>query len=105
MSRARDIGAPLPPSGRQLRTDISRPHHTTIRQDQPDTNNRRRWGHFKASKWGQCKPSFLDERRMRVLPPEEALRCAKPLPAQERLVIENVPEEDWAAFQEALADA
>jgi hypothetical protein len=46
-----------------------------------------------------------EEPRMRVLPPEEALRRAKPLPPRERLVIEDVPEDDWTAFQEALAEA
>jgi hypothetical protein len=46
-----------------------------------------------------------DEARIRVLPPEEALRRAKPLPPPERLVIEDVPEDDWTAFQEALAEA
>ena len=46
-----------------------------------------------------------DEPRVTVYPPEEALRRAGPLPAQERLVLEHVSEDDWAAFQEALAEA
>jgi hypothetical protein len=46
-----------------------------------------------------------DEPKLRVLPPEEALRRAKSLPPRERLVIEDVPEDDWTAFQEALAEA
>jgi hypothetical protein len=46
-----------------------------------------------------------DEPSVRVLSPDEALRRAKPLPPRERLVIEDVPEEDWTAFREALAEA
>ena len=46
-----------------------------------------------------------DEPRIKVLPPEEALRRATPLPPRDRLVIEGVPEDDWTAFQEALAEA
>jgi hypothetical protein len=46
-----------------------------------------------------------DEPRVRVFSPEEALRRAKPLPAPERLVIKDVPDDDWMVFQEALADA
>jgi len=41
----------------------------------------------------------------RVYPPEGALRCARPLPRREDLVIEDVPGEEWAAFQEALTRA
>ena len=40
---------------------------------------------------------------MRVYQPDEALECARPLPTRDRLVIEDVPDEEWAAFQEALA--
>jgi hypothetical protein len=46
----------------------------------------------------------LDEPTVRVYPPEEALKRARPLPPRDRLVIEDVPDEEWAAFQEALAD-
>ena len=45
------------------------------------------------------------EPRVRVHPPDEALRRAKALPPRERLVIEDVPLDDWTAFQEALAEA
>ena len=45
------------------------------------------------------------EPRVRVYPPDEALRRAKALPPRERLVIEDVPLDDWTAFQEALAEA
>lgn len=37
-------------------------------------------------------------------PPEEARRHARPLPRREELVIEDVPDEEWDAFQEALAE-
>jgi len=50
-------------------------------------------------------PEHPDEPRVTVYPPEEALRRAGPLPAQERLVLEHVSEDDWAEFQEALAEA
>ncbi|WP_367141361.1 hypothetical protein [Mycobacterium sp.] len=42
---------------------------------------------------------------MRTYTPDEAIRRARPLPPRDRLVIEDVPEEEWAAFQAALADA
>lgn len=44
-----------------------------------------------------------DEPTVRVYPPDEALKRAKPLPA--RLQIEDVSDEEWKAFQEALIDA
>jgi hypothetical protein len=40
---------------------------------------------------------------MRVYPPGEALKHARPLPPRARLVVEDVPAEDWAAFLEVLA--
>jgi hypothetical protein len=45
-----------------------------------------------------------EEPSVRFYPPEEALKRARPLPARDDLVIEDVPDEEWAAFQEALAD-
>jgi hypothetical protein len=41
---------------------------------------------------------------VRVYQPDEALKRARPLPPRDRLVIEDVPDDEWAAFQEALAD-
>lgn len=38
-----------------------------------------------------------------VLPPEEALRRALPAPTAEELEIEGLTDEEWTAFQEALA--
>jgi len=40
-----------------------------------------------------------------VCPPYEALKRARPLPPRERLVIEDALDDEWAAFQEALAEA
>ena len=45
------------------------------------------------------------EPRVRIYPPEEALRRAQPLPPRDRLVIEDVPQDDWIAFREALDEA
>lgn len=45
------------------------------------------------------------EPRVKVYPPEEALQRTQPLPPRDRLVIEDVPQDDWTAFQEALAEA
>jgi len=46
-----------------------------------------------------------DEPRVGVYPPDEALRRAQPLPPRERLVIDDVPQDEWTAFQDALAGA
>ena len=46
-----------------------------------------------------------DERRVRIYPPEEALRRARPLPPRDQLIVTNIPDEDWAAFYEALTEA
>jgi hypothetical protein len=40
-----------------------------------------------------------------VYPPDEALHRARPLPRPDDLVVEDVPDDEWAAFMEALADA
>jgi hypothetical protein len=45
-----------------------------------------------------------DEPEVRVYPPEEALRRARPLPPPEELVIEGVTGDEWAAFDAALAE-
>ena len=42
---------------------------------------------------------------MRVYPPDEALERARPLPPRDRLVVEDVTDEEWTAFKEALAEA
>jgi hypothetical protein len=45
----------------------------------------------------------LEEPAVRIYQPDEAIKRARPLPPRDRLVIEDVPDEEWAAFQEALA--
>lgn len=42
---------------------------------------------------------------VRVYAPDEAVKHARPLPPRERLVITDVPDDEWKAFQEALAEA
>ncbi|HET7387613.1 MAG TPA: hypothetical protein VFJ19_13230 [Nocardioidaceae bacterium] len=42
---------------------------------------------------------------MHVRPPDEALRSARRLPPREHLVLEEVSDEEWAAFTEALTEA
>jgi hypothetical protein len=46
-----------------------------------------------------------EEPTVRVYPPDEALERARPLPPRDRLVVEDIPNEEWKAFQEALAEA
>ena len=45
-----------------------------------------------------------EEPTVKVYPPSEALKRARPLPPRDRLVIQDVPDEEWTAFQEALAE-
>jgi len=45
------------------------------------------------------------EPTVRVYAPDEALKRARPLPARDRLVVEDVTDDEWKAFQEALADS
>lgn len=44
------------------------------------------------------------QRHFLVLEPEEGLRRVKPLPAEADLVIEDVTDEEWEAFHEAIAE-
>jgi hypothetical protein len=46
-----------------------------------------------------------EEPTVRAYPPPEALKQARPLPPRDRLVIEDITDEEWKAFQEALAEA
>ena len=50
-------------------------------------------------------PEQPAESAVRVYSPGEALRRARQLPRPDVLMIEDVPDEEWAAFQEALAEA
>lgn len=45
------------------------------------------------------------EPTIRFYPPDEALSRARSLPAREHLIIEDVPDDEWAAFLEALAES
>jgi hypothetical protein len=45
-----------------------------------------------------------DEPRVHVYPPDEALKRARTLPRRDEFVIVDVPDDEWAAFQEALAE-
>ena len=44
------------------------------------------------------------EPEVRAYPPGDALRRSCPLPRREDLVVSDVPDDEWAAFQEALAE-
>ena len=46
-----------------------------------------------------------EEPTVRVYAPGEALKRARPLADRKDLVVEDVTDEEWKAFQEALADA
>lgn len=39
-----------------------------------------------------------------ILPPDEALRRAQPLPSDAELAIEGLTDDQWKAFEKALAD-
>ena len=45
-----------------------------------------------------------EEPGLRFYPPDEAPERARLLPAHDQLVIENVPDDEWEAFQAAIAD-
>lgn len=45
-----------------------------------------------------------EEPTVRVYTPDEVLKRARPLPARDRLVVEDITDDEWRAFQEALAD-
>jgi hypothetical protein len=46
-----------------------------------------------------------EEPAIRLYPPEEALEHARRLPPREERRIEDLTDEEWNAFQAALADA
>lgn len=39
-----------------------------------------------------------------VLPPEEALKRARPLPSDHEMAIEGLTDDEWTAFEKALAE-
>lgn len=46
-----------------------------------------------------------EEPVVHVYAPDEARKHARPLPSRDKLVVEDITDEEWKAFQEALADA
>jgi len=44
------------------------------------------------------------EPKLHVYPPEEARTHARPLPQREHLVLTDVPDDEWTAFLEVLAE-
>lgn len=45
-----------------------------------------------------------DPAGLTVLPPEEALKRARPLPTDEEMAIEGLTDDEWKAFEKALAE-
>jgi len=45
-----------------------------------------------------------EEPVVHVYAPDEARQHARPLPSRDRLVVEDVSDEEWTAFYEALAE-
>lgn len=39
-----------------------------------------------------------------ILPPEEALQHARPLPSDDEMAIEGLTDDEWNAFEKALAE-
>lgn len=46
-----------------------------------------------------------EEPHLLVLPPEQALKAARPLPDRDHMVMQDVPDEEWDAFIAALAES
>lgn len=44
------------------------------------------------------------EPHLTVLPPQEAVRLARPLPSEEDMALNDLTDEEWDAFQRALAE-
>jgi hypothetical protein len=45
-----------------------------------------------------------DQPHLLVLPPEQALAAARALPSRDRLVIDDVSDEEWDVFFAALSE-
>ncbi len=45
-----------------------------------------------------------DVGRLTVLPPEEALRSARPAPSDEDMAIDGLTDDEWNAFEKALTE-
>lgn len=46
-----------------------------------------------------------EEPAVRVYAPDDARKHARPLPQRDKLIVEDITDDEWEAFQEALADA
>lgn len=46
-----------------------------------------------------------EEPHLLVLPPEEALAAARPLPDREDMMMTDISDDEWAAFIAALTEA
>lgn len=49
-------------------------------------------------------PHPADPARLTVLPPEEALRRARPVPRDDEIAIDGLTDDEWKAFEKALAE-
>ncbi len=55
--------------------------------------------------WGMSVVPHPDEPvSLTLLPPDEALKAARPVPNLEELAIEGLTEAEWKAFEQALAE-
>lgn len=68
----------------------------------PSPHSRRRLPRWYAAAMSVAQQPQQPE--LRVLPPEEALRQARPVPPADDLVIEGLTAEEWEALRAALAD-
>lgn len=48
-------------------------------------------------------PRSQEPPRLTVLPPNEALARARPMPTDDEMSIEGLTEDEWKAFEKALA--
>ncbi|MBK5224851.1 MAG: hypothetical protein JJE52_18645 [Acidimicrobiia bacterium] len=49
-------------------------------------------------------PSSDEPKGITVLPPDEALQRARPAPSDQELAIEGLTDEEWTAFETAIAE-
>ena len=49
-------------------------------------------------------PNADEPEGLTVLPPEEALQRARPLPSDDEMAIDGLTETEWRAFKAALAE-
>ncbi len=49
-------------------------------------------------------PDSQEPTRLTVLPPKEALERARPMPSDDEMTIEGLTDDEWKAFEKAIAD-